>query len=586
MNKTFNKNKLANKDRAYKIKSWISALEREILPGISLPQMNLYAVFFSISDTESRALVFKGTGKTLNAAWDNGADNLKTYLSENTTYNLAWIKVDIVDEVKKIELTDLNSRVVETYFQYFYRKGLAFDENFNTAFLEGEINGNKLLTYYTEREMAAKRVDYNSNRLSLDNINSYLKKNYGKAPIKSIPAQIFEFSTKAFFSDDKNNVYPLYNAGSDTGRRVIKETTDDVVRDVITKASTFLSNEIMEDGRFHYGYFPVFGSEMKNYNIVRHTSTLWSLINLYRMTKDETVLSNLNLAIKYMIDNNIEYKDKDTAFLVERETSEIKLGGSGVACIMLTEYMDILDNDKHMELLRAIANGIVMMQKEDGSFVHVLDYPSFEVKEEYRTVYYDGEAVFGLARAYSLTKDTKYLEAARMGVDNFILKDYVKHRDHWVAYAFNEITKYIPDPRYFEFAMRNVKENLNHIYKRGTSFHTYLELLMISWQTYERWLESGVAVPYMDTFNVEDFAKTIYRRARHMLNGSFYPELAMYMKQPKQIVDGFMVRHHSFRTRIDDVQHFIGGYYFYTVYYDKVKKHLPKDFLSAIDIVN
>jgi len=175
------------------------------------------------------------------------------------------------------------------------------------------------------------------------------------------------------------------------------------------------------------------------------------------------------------------------------------------------------------------------------------------------------------------------MEAAKIGVENFIAKNYVVYRDHWVAYALNEITKYIPDPRYFEFAMRNVAENLGGIYKRETSFHTYLELLMISWQTYERWLESGVEVPYMDTFDVEDFAKTIYKRARHMLNGFFYPELAMYMKQPEQVVDGFMVRHHSFRTRIDDIQHFIGGYYYYTVYYDKVKKHLPEDFLRAID---
>jgi len=583
MNKTFNKNKLVNKDRAYKIRSWISSLERDILQNIDLPERSFHVVFFSICDKESRALVFKGTGTTINEAWDNGASNVKEYLSENNGYNLVWIKVDVVDEINKIELTDLNKRIVEGYFSFFYRKGLAFDENFDTAFLEGEINGNKMLTYYTEKEMAARKIDYNSNRFDLGNISNYLSKYYAKAPVKNISAQIFEFSTKAFFSDGKDNVYPLYNAGHDTGRRITKETTGNIIKEVITKASTFLNNEIMDDGKFHYGYFPVFGNRMKNYNILRHASSLWSLINLYRMTKDKAVLSNLDLAIKYMVDGYIEYKDKSTAFLIEHEANEIKLGGNGVACIMLTEYMDILGNDKHIELVRALANGIIAMQNPDGSFVHILDYPSFELKEEYRTVYYDGEAVFGLTRAYSLTKDKKYLEAAKLGIENLMAKNYVIHRDHWVAYAFNEITKYIPDPRYFEFAMRNVKENLRGIYKRETSFHTYLELLMISWQIYERWLASGVDVPYMKEFNVEYFAQTIYRRARHMLNGFFYPELAMYMKYPEQIVDGFMVRHHSFRTRIDDIQHFIGGYYYYTVYYDKIRTYLSENFLSNID---
>ena len=583
MNKTLNKNKIASKDRLYEIKSWFSFLERAVLQNVNVAKKDLYVIFFSICDKKDRALVFKGTGPTINDAWENGYRNVRKYLSDNANYKLAWVKVDIVDEVTKIESTDLNKRIVADYFSFFYRKGLAFDENFDMAFLESELNGNKMLIYYTEKDLAAKKIAYESNRFHLENINNYLKKYYGKGPIKSVPAQVFEFSTKAFFSDGKDKLYPLYNNGHDTGRRVIEETTGDVVKDILIKASAFLNNEVMENGKFHYGYFPIFGNEMRNYNILRHASSLWSLINLYRMTKDEAVLSNLDLAIKYMLDGFIAYKDQDTAFLVEHEAGEIKLGGNGVACIMLTEYMDVLGTDQYMDLVRALANGIIFMQNKDGSFVHVLEYAGFELKEEYRTVYYDGEAVFGLTRAYSLTKEEKYLEAAKIGIENLIAKDYIKHRDHWVAYAFNEITKHIPAPRYFEFAMRNVKENLKGIYKRETSYHTYLELLVISWQTYERWLESGVEVPYMDDFDVAQFAQTIYRRARHMLNGFFYPELAMYMKYPGQITDGFMVRHHSFRTRIDDVQHFIGGCYYYTIYYDKIKKYLSETFLDMIE---
>jgi hypothetical protein len=105
---------------------------------------------------------------------------------------------------------------------------------------------------------------------------------------------------------------------------------------------------------------------------------------------------------------------------------------------------------------------------------------------------------------------------------------------------------------------------------------------MTGWQTYERMLESGITIRYPDGFKAERFAETIYKRAFLMLNGYFYPEYAMYMESPYKIADTFFVRHQSYRVRIDDVQHFIGGYYYYTVYYEKIRQHLSDKFLSDI----
>ena len=80
-------------------------------------------------------------------------------------------------------------------------------------------------------------------------------------------------------------------------------------------------------------------------------------------------------------------------------------------------------------------------------------------KEEFRTVYYDGEATFALCRLYSVTGDQVWLDAAKSAVNHFIAADYVQYRDQWVAYSMNEITKYVDDPAYYAFALRNVQEN-------------------------------------------------------------------------------------------------------------------------------
>ena len=90
---------------------------------------------------------------------------------------------------------------------------------------------------------------------------------------------------------------------------------------------------------------------------------------------------------------------------------------------------------------------------------HVLHADDFEVKEEFRTVYYDGESSYALIRAYDICGDVRYLEAARLSIDYFIEKNYVVYRDHWLAYAMNEFTKFVHEEKYFTFALRNAWEN-------------------------------------------------------------------------------------------------------------------------------
>ena len=538
------------------------------------PVNGMYIVFLSICNTKSRALVFKGTGQTIESAW-NAAEEKATAAAAEKNYEIIWVKADIVDSAEVIDTVDLNKEVEENYYQNFWRKGIAFDSGFSTAYLEAEVNGNKMLTYYTESELVEGKVDYDSILLNLTNINHYRKTYYGQDEIESILDKITVFTTTGFFCDENINLYKLYAYGLDHGRRQIEVTDDKVIETVIINASNYLYDMLQPNGEFQYGYFPVFDNKMGSYNILRHTGSIWSLINLYRMTNDEALIPKLDSSISYLLDGYIEYKSDDAAYVIERKVNEVKLGGNALAVIMLTEYMDVFKTDKYTELVRHLANGILELEDlNNGTYYHVLNFPDYSPKEEYRTVYYDGEATFALTRAYTCTKDQKYLDGAKAAVENFILTDYTVYRDHWVAYALNEITKYIPDERYYKFALQNVQYNLDTIYYQETSYHTYLELLMVSWQTYERLIESNIQVEYLNEFDVDYFAQTIYKRAKHMLNGYFYPEYAMYMKAPHKALNAFFVRHDNYRIRIDDIQHFIGGYYLYTQYYEHILPYL------------
>ncbi|MCL2018848.1 MAG: glycosyltransferase [Oscillospiraceae bacterium] len=575
--------------RIDKLREYI--LSEGITTGLAFELVNntgrddFFVVFLSVCDKVHRAKVFHGTGNALSDAWTDAEKKLRAY-TEHNPINGAWVKADVVTSYEEIPTINLNKLLARNRWVNFMRYGISLERDFTNAFLEAELNGNKVIDYYTPREIAAQAIDYNSNRIHLDSLNRYLVTYYNKPEIKSVPEQVTVFKARGFFCGEDEVIHELYSDNADYGRRRIDIIDSGVIRKTITNASEYIANQVGEDGRFNSGYFPVFDDKFKGYNIVCHASSLWALINLYRMNSNETLIAKIESALGYM-ERFIKYKDENTAYLIEQKpdgSGEVKLGANSAAIIFYTEYMEFSMNDRYNDIVRVLANGILELQNaKSGEYQHTLTFPGFASKEEFRTIFYDGEATFALSRAYTYIKDKRYLYGARAAVENFIAKDYIKYRDHWVAYSLFEMTKYINDVKYYEFALRYADENLREVYNRETSYHTYLEMLMASWRTYKRALKYNVRSDYIEHYDPTLFAQTIYFRARHMLNGYFYPEYAMYMESPEKIVDSFMVRHHDYRVRINDIRHFISGYFFFNVYYNEVKQYLSDEFIRKLD---
>lgn len=512
-------------------------------------------VFLSVCSGEERAKVFTGTGVDRKAAWLSAYNQAKSFI-ENENYNAIWLKADLMSEAKTYDTVEFSTEL-HHYRPEFFRYGIAFDKNFETALLEAELNGAKIL-------------DYENECVDESYLNTYLKK-AGRSPLSSLPDSYVVFKCVGWMCDENDEVYDLISDINDYGRRKVDTVDKQYAAELVKNASGFLIDQVKDDGSFVYGYYPRFDKNIDNYNIVRHASTLWSLVCQYRMTGNEELVPVIDRAIDYMVENAIVERNDEISYLYEEKSDEIKLGGCGVAVVALTEYMDAFGSDKYKDLAIKLGNGILtMLDQNSGEYYHVLD-GEFIKKEQFRTVYYDGEATFALCRLYSLTSDEKWLDAAKSAVEHFISADYVQYKDHWVAYSMNEITKYVDDERYYTFALRNAQENLDTIYNRDTTYHTYFELLMSTFEIYDRMIERGIHVDYLDNgFDLEYFLRTIYKRADHMLCGYFYPEYAMYMANPNSILDTFMVRHDGYRVRIDDVQHNVGGYYLYYMNYDKL----------------
>jgi len=383
------------------------------------------------------------------------------------------------------------------------------------------------------------------------------------------------FACRGYIIDEKGAFTLRSEPDAGYGRRITDTLDKDYMTGIVGDGAEYIAYLQKNSGKYIYGYYPTFDNVIQSYNILRHAGATWSLINAYRITGDESLKEPIQKAVKYLM-KKVRYKDDDTAYVIEEDDNEIKLGANGISLLCILDYMTVFGSNEYDGDAVKIANGILALQNQgSGGYTHVLYYgePGIEdyaVKSEFRTVFYDGEATLSLCKMYGRFGDPRWLDAAKKAMDYFIANDYTKYRDHWLSYAVNELTKYAPEEKYYEMGLKNVKVNIGKIRDKQITSHIDLELMLAVFPMYDRIKTNGIRVAFMDEFDEKDYLDTILKRTDYNMNAFAYPELAMYFRAPKHILNGFVIRSDGFRSRIDDTQHHIGGYCLYIEYYDKI----------------
>jgi hypothetical protein len=515
-----------------------------------------YIVFLSFSDGNSRAYVCNGVGNSIESSWKNAVNSMNKKVKKLDLDPL-WLKADLVKEIREYTFDAFIDYVSSIKTNYF-REGIAFDEMFNLAFLEQVVNANVFI--YENKESHKKQFSWK-------NVVSYVKYNHGRKLEldDSTLNKLWLFTTIGFFHDG-NHCFDLNNEWLNNGGRKIKTIDESLLLEIIDRSSGFLANQVDSSGKFRYGYFPCFNKEIPTYNILRHASTTYSMIEAFEVTSDKKLAQAIRAALDYLATEGIELLTDQNgitrAFVVERvRDNEIKLGANAAAILAFAKYTTVFNDQKYVPLMTELAEGISYFQNEqDGSFVHVLNFPDLSVKDEFRTIYYNGEAAFALMRLYAIDKNERWINMVETAFNYFIKHKFWRQKDHWLSYCSNELIKHKPERKYIEFNLKNASGILDFCLTRETTYPTLLELLMATYSMIVKMKKDNYALDLLESFDQKKLMDAIEHRVEHQLNGFYFPEVAMYFKVPQNILWSFYIRHHSFRSRIDDNEHNISGY--------------------------
>ncbi len=562
------------------------------------------SMILSLSDGQERAktITFNIDSNQDETTWQHNllsqVQNQLKKTQKKFTKPICYLRLEWVIHQEKTNWKGFSSSL-KKYKRNYFRSGFAFEGKREPYLLctEAELNANACL-YGNDEDEAT---------VNDKNLNKYLQARHGSSQVPQFTDEtpIIVFKTDGIFINAfTEKIHKLNIMPRNQGRRVTPQLNPDSTLELVDLASHYLSKQIQADGQYRYGYFPVFGREIPTYNTLRHASSTYALIEGYETCRDELnsnynntispnkatakslqeIHSQIDKAIHYLLTRNIKY-NQDCGYIVDSVSNEIKLGANATTILALVKYLSVFPNtpnqQKYLDTANKLANGIISMQEENGSFIHILDGNNFSFKEKTRTIYYDGEAAFALMRLYGVTREQKILDCVVKAFDFFIANHHENAHDHWLSYCSNELLKYLPEKKYFAFAVNNVNGFVDFIRDRLTTYPTLLELSMAFHNALLLLDEYPQFQDVLDGFNVAEFYRALHTRANYLVNGFFFPEKAMFYKYPNTILHGFYIQHHAFRVRIDDVEHYLSG----LVAYRKLLKsgEYPKSFKKNQD---
>ncbi len=375
----------------------------------------------------------------------------------------------------------------------------------------------------------------------------------------------YALMTRAWFLAGRK-VWELYR-----GHRRFAQPTPDQLRQAALAGRDYLVAGVGPDGRFAYAYDPIADKPLAGYNILRHAGTVFALCQTHALDSDEDSKAAIDRAVTYLLAQIRPAGDvKNAVWLVEDR--EVKLGGHGLAILALAHRAETFGDRKHLETMQALARWIVATQEESGRFgVHKYELEEGRARiDRFRSLYYPGEAIFGLMRLYRLDGNALWLDvadrAARYRLSKYAgLPDSSLPHDHWLLYGLAELYRDRPRPEYLKFAIRLT----NVILASQKRHHVYLDwqgafrIPASANQTATRCEGLAAAWKMMRQARRPDqadrIAEALALGVQQVLGMQLRIDSAMFLPDPAQARGGFFARFEDPAIRIDHVQHSISA---------------------------
>lgn len=308
--------------------------------------------------------------------------------------------------------------------------------------------------------------------------------------------ELYLVRTRAFVTFHDKTV-PIYR-----GNILYPEFDYRIVLNQFLKAADWLIENMYDDGRFLYYYdcaednfkdheHPNRKPENLYYNDLRHCGGAITLIRAYTQTHDEKYINAARKAINFTasISQPHDYNGETAYFAYYNKKG--KLGGTGLALIMMMLYRNITSDKSYDEYIQGYARHLMSRMCPSGEFMGYYIHPNYhngepltdmtdEERKETFSFYYPGEALLGLALFMNHFTDNPELQNEVQAKSKIAMDWIINERpklyselftalpsDAWLMQAIEEFAnnENFRNKEYLDFVYNDAQTMLSHMYK-------------------------------------------------------------------------------------------------------------------------
>ncbi len=511
-----------------------------------------FLVFLSVGNAKEAARVFIASGDGLINACRNAVAIY--FKNSEAEFSPKFVKLDIVTEVRFVKNLDFDERVsLDRDFE-----GLAFHKDSKIAFLPDELISYHIVS--NKRKITARKIKmYLAKTTTL--VDKKIKEEAFMEIMREKVTPVYRFKTASFFSDG-SNTYKLFK-----NFRLFKNYSAEDLLETAKQAAKYLMGIVLKDGKFKYIYLPGNDTDTSKYNILRHAGTVYSMLEVYEMTRDAELLKSAKQALAWLVSRIISLKDKPNLACLVDKNGYVKLGGNGLATIAISKYIELTGDRQYQGKMIKLCRWIQSTQTNNGKFYkHKIKFSNGEI-QSHISLYYPGEAILALLRIHRIVPEESWLETAEKGAQYLIkVRDantpiLELSPDHWLLYSLNELYRHRKKKLFIQHSKNIVEAILSKQILKSEQLDWIGGFVPPPKSGACATRNEGLLSAYklFRDYDDKEFAKKILDAIRlgigYQISTQFRPESSMYFMYPQKAIGGFGASGQNFQIQIDYVQH-------------------------------
>ncbi len=454
------------------------------------------------------------------------------------------------------ELKEDERENMEVSFDFLYNKRIIAKNKLKSIFKKGihaiQINTNGKSAYFKSSVIITKNysLEYTLKKLCK---KAWAKENCYNDDDTTISI----YDTFAFKWDKNKNITDLYRYNILVNQEQINNNL--IYSRLKLAKNWFLNNVNSKTWLLEYMYYPSKNEhETKENNHIRQLASMWIMTELDKFfwTKDFAQLAQNTY--KYYLQF---YKEKENYAFVNIHNATIA-NNAFLIMGLLNSYKYNLTftwNLSQDQLIENLANGIIKMQRPDGSY-----NTKFLMNSNSGENFYPGEAMLALMKLYNYNNDEKYLNSVKKAFP-YYQKYWRKHKNTafipWHSQADYLLYKATNDKIYADFVFEITDWILT---SQGINNSAPDEIWWfpkknprISTTAYMEWINDAykLAVNLDDKERIEKYWNSIKLATRFILQLQFTEENSFYLVDKTKAIWWFKQTLTNNQLRNDNAQH-------------------------------